>query len=79
MSSRKPPDYHVVEPGQAHPLGWKVPDVNDLRSAVAYLKQFPGEYLETDREVDPKAELAGVYRRVGAGALSCVRPGSGQP
>ena len=73
MSAKKPTEYHVVEPGQKHPLGWDVPAVNDLRSAIEYLKGFPGEYLETDREVDPKAELAGVYRRIGAGG-TVMRP-----
>jgi UbiD family decarboxylase len=60
-------DYVVVEPGERHPLGWDIPPINDLRSAIEHLKRFPGEYLETDHEVDPDAELAGVYRRVGAG------------
>lgn len=59
--------YNVVEPGQPHPLGWQVPPVNDLRSALEYLKRFPGQYIETDHEVDPKDELAGVYRYIGAG------------
>ena len=38
----------------------------DLRSALNYLKAFPDEIIETDEEVDPEAELAGVYRHVGA-------------
>lgn len=41
--------------------------VLDLRSALARLARHPGQLLETDREVDPHAELAGVYKRVGAG------------
>ena len=41
--------------------------VRDLRSALERLKQIPGQYVETDVEVDPMAELAGVYRYVGAG------------
>ena len=41
--------------------------VNDLRSALELLKNTPGQLLETDVEVDPHAELAGVYRHVGAG------------
>lgn len=41
--------------------------VNDLRSALARLATVPGQLLETDREVDPHAELAGVYKRIGAG------------
>ncbi|HIZ06460.1 MAG TPA: UbiD family decarboxylase [Candidatus Eubacterium avistercoris] len=41
--------------------------VNDLRSAIELLKTIPGQYVETDVEVDPKAELSGVYRYVGAG------------
>lgn len=40
--------------------------VHDLRSALALLKTLPGEYVETDTEVDPHAELSGVYRYVGA-------------
>ena len=41
--------------------------INDLRSALAYLKTLPGQYVATDVEVDPFAELSGVYRHVGAG------------
>ena len=41
--------------------------VRDLRSALERLKNMPGQYVETDVEVDPMAELAGVYRYVGAG------------
>ncbi|MCI8992510.1 MAG: UbiD family decarboxylase, partial [Eubacterium sp.] len=41
--------------------------VDDLRSAIELIKSMPGEYVETDVEVDPKAELSGVYRHVGAG------------
>ncbi len=41
--------------------------VTDLRSALQLLKQMPGQLTETDVEVDPKAELAGIYRYVGAG------------
>ncbi|MFD7709144.1 UbiD family decarboxylase [Streptomyces sp. NPDC059786] len=42
-------------------------DVHDLRSALARLREHPGHLLETDHPVDPIAELAGVYKRVGAG------------
>ena len=41
--------------------------VRDLRSALERLKTMEGQYIETDVEVDPMAELAGVYRYVGAG------------
>lgn len=41
--------------------------VNDLRSALALLSGVPGQLIETNREVDPAGELAGVYRYVGAG------------
>ena len=41
--------------------------VRDLRSALALLEKLPGQLVETDVEVDPMAELAGVYRYVGAG------------
>ena len=42
-------------------------EVNDLRSALELLKSMPGQLIETDVEVEPLAELAGVYRYVGAG------------
>jgi 4-hydroxy-3-polyprenylbenzoate decarboxylase len=48
-------------------------NVHDLRSALELLKTLPGEYVETDTEVDPHAELSGVYRYVGAGG-TCQRP-----
>lgn len=41
--------------------------INDLRSAIALLQRHPGHYIETDHPVDPNAELAGVYRHIGAG------------
>lgn len=41
--------------------------VSDLRSALELLRAMPGELVETDVEVDPAAELSGVYRYVGAG------------
>lgn len=47
--------------------------VEDLRSAIELIKSIPGEYVETDVEVDPKAELSGVYRYVGAGG-TVMRP-----
>jgi 4-hydroxy-3-polyprenylbenzoate decarboxylase len=48
-------------------------EVCDLRSALEFLKQIPGEYIETDRPVAPVAELTGVYRYVGAGG-TVMRP-----
>ncbi|PIO82454.1 3,4-dihydroxybenzoate decarboxylase [Loigolactobacillus backii] len=39
----------------------------DLRSVLAKLKEEPTQYHETDEAVDPNAELAGVYRYIGAG------------
>ena len=47
--------------------------VNDLRSALALLKSIPGQLIETDVEVEPMAELSGVYRHVGAGG-TVMRP-----
>jgi len=41
--------------------------VTDLRSALDLLRTQPGQLIETDIEVDPAAELSGVYRYVGAG------------
>ena len=39
--------------------------INDLRSAIALLQRHEGQYIETDRPVDPNAELAGGYRHIG--------------
>ncbi|WP_213881112.1 UbiD family decarboxylase [Pseudomonas sp. dw_358] len=73
MPQKKPDSYKVSKPGEPHPMGWEVPPVNDLRSAIELLKGLPGQYIETDREVDPIAELAGVYRYIGAGG-TVMRP-----
>jgi len=48
-------------------------DIHDLRSALAFLQGQPGQLLQTGVEVDPHAELAGVYRHVGAGG-TVMRP-----
>lgn len=47
--------------------------VHDLASALDRLRRHPGQLIETDHPVDPMAELAGVYKRVGAGA-TVMRP-----
>ncbi|ATA18466.1 4-hydroxy-3-polyprenylbenzoate decarboxylase [Gibbsiella quercinecans] len=51
----------------------KATAVHDLRSAIELLKNIKGEFVSTDTEVDPHAELSGVYRYVGAGG-TCERP-----
>ena len=47
--------------------------VTDLRSSLELLKNMDHQLIETDVEVDPNAELAGVYRHVGAGG-TVMRP-----
>lgn len=47
--------------------------INDLRSALDRLRQYPDQLIETDHIVDPNGELAGVYKRIGAGA-TVARP-----
>ncbi|WP_267618499.1 UbiD family decarboxylase [Gordonia bronchialis] len=47
--------------------------IKDLREGIELLKQQPGQFVSTDVEVDPQAELAGVYRKVGAGG-TVTRP-----
>ncbi|NTV90654.1 MAG: UbiD family decarboxylase [Clostridiales bacterium] len=51
----------------------KFEDVSDLRSAIDYLRTLPGELVETDEPISPMAEIAGVYRYVGAGG-TVMRP-----
>jgi 4-hydroxy-3-polyprenylbenzoate decarboxylase len=41
--------------------------ITDLRSCLKLLEGIPGQLLRTEHPVDPMAELAGVYRYVGAG------------
>ena len=48
-------------------------EVIDLRSALELLESIPGQMVHTDVEVDPSADLAGVYRYVGAGG-TVARP-----
>lgn len=45
----------------------------DLRKVLAEIKDLPGQYHETDVEIDPNADLAGVYRYIGAGG-TVMRP-----
>ncbi|CAJ0991756.1 UbiD family decarboxylase [Pantoea sp. Nvir] len=73
MSQKNLANYRVLKPGEPHPQGWNIPPVNDLRSAINLLKTLSGHYIETDREVDPNTELAGVYRYIGAGG-TVMRP-----
>lgn len=47
--------------------------VKDLRSALDLLRTMEGQLIETDVEVEPMAELSGVYRHVGAGG-TVMRP-----
>ena len=47
--------------------------IDSLRSALDYLRKKEGQLVETDIEVDPTAELSGVYRYVGAGG-TVMRP-----
>ena len=42
-------------------------EIVDLRSALEFLASIPGQLISTKEPVDAVAELAGVYRHVGAG------------
>lgn len=47
--------------------------VNDLRSALALIQDDPTQFITTDHPVDPNAQLAGVYKHIGAGG-TVMRP-----
>lgn len=47
--------------------------INDLRSAIAFLKTLTHQYHETEVSIDPDADLAGVYKQIGAGG-TVARP-----
>lgn len=66
--NRRPDSTHLA--AAANPAG---APIDDLRSALARLAAVPGELLETGHPVDPHAELAGVYKRIGAGG-TVARP-----
>lgn len=51
--------------------------VRDLRSALKRLKAMPGQLITTEVEVDPMAELAGVYRQCGS-RRNCDAPYKGR-
>ena len=42
-------------------------DIVDLRTALAFLSSIPGQLVSTCEPVNPVAELAGVYKLIGAG------------
>jgi len=44
-----------------------VEDATSLRGAIDQVCNIPGQYIETDVEADPYLEIAGIYRKVGAG------------
>ena len=48
-------------------------EILDLRTALEVLRETPGQLVETNVEVNPQAELSGVYRYVGAGG-TVMRP-----
>ena len=48
-------------------------NIYDLRSAIDYLKDIDGQYLECSKEIDPDCEIASVYHLIGARGTT-VRP-----
>lgn len=48
-------------------------EILDLRTALDVLRNSAGQIVETNVEIDPNAELSGVYRYVGAGG-TVMRP-----
>ena len=42
-------------------------NIRDLRDALAFLSTLPGHLSTTSKAVDAHAELAGIYKRIGAG------------
>ena len=48
-------------------------EIQDLRTSLEVLRKISGELIETEVPVNPEAELAGVYRYIGAGG-TVMRP-----
>ncbi|MXP68000.1 UbiD family decarboxylase [Pantoea sp. Aalb] len=63
----------LINKDEIHPLGWAIPPIDDLRSAIAYLKKYSNEYISTDLPVNIHAQLAGIYKIIGAGG-TVIRP-----
>ncbi|WP_046201231.1 UbiD family decarboxylase [Candidatus Pantoea carbekii] len=55
------------------PKDYNIPPIIDLRSAITHLKQFSDEYISTDHPIKIHNQLAGVYKRIGAGG-TVMRP-----
>ncbi|MXP51472.1 UbiD family decarboxylase [Pantoea sp. SoEX] len=47
-------------------LNSKIATINDLRSAINFIQNDPNQYIETNHLIDPKEEITGVYRHIGA-------------
>jgi UbiD family decarboxylase len=54
-------------PAPEHRSAIAAADIVDLRGALSFLAAIPGQLVSTQEPVDPVAELAGVYKLVGAG------------
>jgi len=67
------PDHRTGASPEARTAQAAAGAVNDLRSALALIADDENNLLQTDHPIDPKAELAGVYRRIGAGG-TVARP-----
>ena len=66
-------NYILVNTKEKHLLDWNIPPIDDLRSAIEYLKIFSNEYISTNYSVKVHAQLAGIYKRIGAGG-TVIRP-----
>jgi len=51
----------------AHDEAMTTTQITDLRSALEFLRSIPGQLATTDAPVDPYLEIAGIYKRIGAG------------
>lgn len=47
--------------------------INDLRSALEVLKEIPGQYLECNKEADPKCEITSIFHEIGCRGTT-IRP-----
>jgi 4-hydroxy-3-polyprenylbenzoate decarboxylase len=58
---------------QSSPIRTDADSIDDLRSALDHLANDPSELISSDHPIDPNAQLAGVYRHIGAGG-TVMRP-----
>ncbi|MXP56784.1 UbiD family decarboxylase (plasmid) [Pantoea sp. Mhis] len=63
----------MINNNKNHPLEFKILPIDDLRSAIEFLKHFSNEYITVNQPISIYTQLASVYKHIGAGG-TVMRP-----